>query len=112
MWRFYWICNQKILSSLEQWKESSFYTLEIMDINKVSINSVRKIVDQFFHCNGVGIIFGSINIEAQLPPNKSVINIAVANIVFLGMANQLRQELDQNINVNLLKFLLKKFKNY
>ncbi len=56
-----------------------------MDINKVSINSVRKIVDQFFSlqwCRDNLLV--PLNIEAQLPPNKSIINIAVANIVFLG----------------------------
>ena len=54
-----------------------------MDINKVSINSVRKIVDQFFSlqwCRDNLLV--PLNIEAQLPPNKSIINIAVANIVF------------------------------
>ena len=64
-----------------------------MSDTKYKIESVRSLVDRFFSlqwCRDHIVI--PINLEPSLPPQKTILTIAIGNIVYLGTVGNIIKE--------------------
>ena len=60
-----------------------------MEINNIKVKPIRTLIDKYFSlqwCRDNLVV--PIGVEPSLPPDKGIITIAVANIIFLGTIGQ------------------------